>query len=186
MYPLFRFVKELVKFRNAPRLAVTETHVSTHLCWPWDLDPWIELNNGRTLTLFDLGRFPLVQRSGFTPVLRQRNWGMTVAGSSVRYRRRVRMFDRFTMLSRVAGWDHRFIYIDQSMWRNGDCCNQALIRAAITSAKGMVPPSEVMAALGAPQDSPALPAWIAAWCQADALRPWPPAIPPDAKAHLPA
>ena len=70
MYPLFRFAKEMIKFRNAPRLAVTGTHVSTHVCWPWDLDPWIELNNGRTLTLFDLGRIPMAQRSGLIPILR--------------------------------------------------------------------------------------------------------------------
>lgn len=186
MYPLFRFAKEMVKFRKAPRLAVTGTHVSTHICWPWDLDPWIELNNGRTLTLFDLGRIPLAQRSGLIPVLRERGWGITVAGSSVRYRRRIRAFDRFTMVSRVAGWDQRFVYMDQSMWTKAGCCNQVLIRSAITSANGIVAPAEVMAALGASSESPPLPGWIAAWSEADALRPWPPEIPPDAKAYLPA
>lgn len=185
MYPLFRFAKEMAKFRNAPRLGVTGTHVSTHICWPWDLDPWVELNNGRTLTLFDLGRIPMAQRSGLISILRERRWGITVAGSSVRYRRRIRAFDRFTMLSRVAGWDNRFIYMDQSMWKGSDCCNQVLIRAAITSPAGIVAPAEVMAALGAAAESPPLPGWIAAWSEADALRPWPPAIPPDAKAHLP-
>lgn len=184
MYPLFRFAKEMVKFRNAPRLGVTGTHVSTHVCWPWDLDPWIELNNGRTLTLFDLGRIPMAQRTGLIPVLRQRGWGITVAGSSVRYRRRIRMFERFTMFSRVAGWDHRFVYMDQSMWKGPDCCNQVLIRAAITSPTGIVSPPEVMAALGAPAESPPLPGWIAAWVEADARRPWPPMLDPDAKAHL--
>lgn len=186
MYPLFRFAKEMAKFRNAPRLAVTGVHVSTHICWPWDLDPWIELNNGRTLTLFDLGRIPMAQRSGLIPVLRDRKWGITVAGSSVRYRRRIRAFERFTMISRVAGWDHRFIYMDQSMWKGAECCNQVLIRSAITSAQGIVPPAQVMAALGASPDSPPLPDWIAAWIGADDTRPWPPQLPPDAKAHLPA
>ena len=62
MYPLLRFAKEMVKFRNAPRLDLLAPHVSTHRCWPWDLDPWIELNNGRTLTLYDLGRLPMAVR----------------------------------------------------------------------------------------------------------------------------
>ncbi|MCZ0963060.1 acyl-CoA thioesterase [Paracoccus benzoatiresistens] len=186
MYPLFRFAKEMVKFRNAPRLDITGVHVSTHVCWPWDLDPWVELNNGRTLTLFDLGRIPMAQRSGLIPVLGENNWGITVAGSSVRYRRRIRAFDRFTMISRVAGWDQRFLYMDQSMWKGADCCNQVLIRAAITSGQGIVAPARVMAALGASADSPPLPGWIAAWADADALRPWPPELPDGAKAHLPA
>lgn len=186
MYPLFRFAKEMVKFRNAPRLGVTDTHVSTHICWPWDLDPWVELNNGRTLTLFDLGRIPLAQRTGLIRVMRDHDWGITVAGSSVRYRRRIRAFQRFTMISRVAGWDRRFVYMDQSMWAGDACCNQVLIRSAVTSANGIVPPADVMAALGTSPESPPLPDWIAAWVDADARRPWPPVLPLDAKAHLPA
>ncbi|MFC0200841.1 acyl-CoA thioesterase [Paracoccus rhizosphaerae] len=185
MYPLIRFVKEMLKFRNAPRLAPTGSHVSTHVCWPWDLDPWVELNNGRTLTLFDLGRIPLAQRTGLIPVLRANGWGITVAGSSTRYRRRIRAFQRFTMVSRMVGWDDRFIYMDQSMWRGGECCNQVLIRSAVTSAQGIVPPAKVMEAMGHPAFSPTLPDWVAAWMQADAARPWPPHLPDDAKLHLP-
>jgi len=179
MYPLIRFVKEMVKFRNAPPLAVDEFHVSTHICWPWDLDPWIELNNGRTLTLFDLGRIPMAQRSGLIGILRERKWGITVAGNSTRYRRRIKMFDRFTMYSRLAGWDHRFIYMEQSMWKGAECCNHMLLRSAITSANGIVPPGEVMAAIGQSPDSPPLEDWVKAWIEADALRPWPPAIPAE-------
>lgn len=186
MYPLLRFAKEMVKFRNAPPLGMTDVHVSTHICWPWDLDPWIELNNGRTLTLYDLGRIPMAQRTGLVPILRARKWGITVAGNSTRYRRRIRAFDRFTMYTRCVGWDHRFLYMDQSMWRGGECCNQMLLRSAVTSSTGIVPPAEVAAALGVPTESPVLPDWIAAWAQADALRPWPPEIPAAAKPGLPA
>lgn len=184
MYPLIRFAKEMLKYRNAPALGPVDPHISTHICWPWDLDPWVELNNGRTLTLYDLGRIPLAMRSGLIPILKQKGWGITVAGNSTRYRRRIRVFNRFTMISRMIGWDHRFIYMDQSMWKGGECCNQVLIRSAVTSAKGIVPPSEVVAALGHEADSPELPEWIKAWVEADAIRPWPPELPEEAKQHL--
>ena len=184
MYPLIRFAKEVLKFRNAPKLGPLETHVSTHRCWPWDLDPWIELNNGRTLTLYDLGRVPFSVRIGLSAVLRQTGWGITVAGNTTRYRRRIRAFNRFTMLSRMIGWDHRFFYIEQSMWRNGECCNHMLLRMACTGPKGIVPPEEVCAAMGTDPQSPALPGWVQGWIEADALRPWPPHIPEDARAAL--
>ena len=184
MYPLTRFIKEVLKFRKASRLGLTDCHVSTHMCWPWDLDPWMELNNGRTLTLYDLGRIPMVLRTGLVPLLRARKWGITVAGSSVRYRRRVRAFHRFTMLSRVIGWDGRFIYMEQSIWRRGECCNHMLLRSAVTGPQGIVPPEEVVRALGHAPDNPALPDWVQAWIEADAARPWPPAIPEDAKAAI--
>jgi hypothetical protein len=64
MYPFIRLAKELVVHRNAPRLALGETHVTDALCWPWDIDMWMELNNGRTLTMMDLGRVVMFQRMG--------------------------------------------------------------------------------------------------------------------------
>ena len=54
MYPFLRTVKELIKYRNAMRLPIGGVHVSHHICWPWDLDMWGELNNGWTLSIFDL------------------------------------------------------------------------------------------------------------------------------------
>ncbi|MFV0384213.1 acyl-CoA thioesterase [Paracoccus sp. (in: a-proteobacteria)] len=184
MYPFLRYAKEIIKFRNAAALGPTEPHVSTHRCWPWDLDPWVELNNGRTLTLYDLGRLPLAHRLGVMAALKRKGWGMTVAGNSTRYRRRIRAFDRFTMISRVVGWDSRFIYMDQSMWKDGECCNQMLVRSAVTSDKGIVAPALLIEALGHPAESPPMPGWVMNWIEADAARPWPPLVPADAQHGL--
>lgn len=177
MYPFIRMGVELWANRNSPPLPILGTHVSTHTCLPWDLDPWRELNNGRTLTLYDLGRIPQGQRTGVHKALAANGWGMTVAGNSTRYRRRVRMFDRLTMHTRCLGWDHRFIYNEQSMWKGDDCTSHILIRSAVTSPDGIVPPARLLAALGQPDTSPPLPDWVQAWTKADALRPWPPARP---------
>ncbi len=174
MYPFARMAWQLWRFRDAPPLRLDQPHVSRHRIWPWDLDPWAELNNGRTLTLYDLGRLPMARRMGLERVLRAEGWYITVAGASVRYRRRVTVFRRATMVSRVAGWDARFFYIDQSLWVDGACTSQVLIRNAVAHGGGIVPPTQVLAALGQAADSPALPDWIAAWIAAEALRPWPP------------
>jgi acyl-CoA thioesterase FadM len=174
MYPFLRMAKELWRNRKAPRLPLTGAHVSHHLIWPWDLDPWVELNNGRTLTLYDLGRLPLGQRTGLDKVLLAKGWGMTVAGNTTRYRRRVRLFDRVTMVTRALGWDARFLYMEQSMWKGGECTSHVLVRSAVTSKAGIVPMAEVLAAMGQPVDSPPLPDWVQAWIAADAARPWPP------------
>jgi acyl-CoA thioesterase FadM len=101
-------------------------------------------------------------------------WGLTVAGSSVRYRRRVTVFTRLEMRTRCIGWDGRFLYMEQSMWKGDDCTSHVLIRSAIVSAKGIVAPSDMARAMGAAPESPALPDWVTAWIAADATRPWPP------------
>lgn len=174
MYPFIRMIKDLVKFRNAPAIGIFDTHVSTHICWPWDLDFWMELNNGRTLTLYDLGRVTLGQRVGLLKLLSRKKWGLTVAGSSARYRKRVRIFQKFEMRSRLVGWDEKFMYLEQSMWRKGACTSHVLIRSAITDENGLVRIERVTDAMGIDPVSPRLPDWVRAWSHAESLRDWPP------------
>lgn len=175
MYPFIRLAKEIVRARRLPRLPLTGTHVSHHICWPWDLDMFIELNNGRSLSLYDLGRIPLATRIGLDRVLARRRWGLSILGTSVRWRYRVRPFVRIKMRSRAIGWDARFVYIEQGMWfRDGRCAGHALFRTAVTDAHGIVPIDDVIAAMGRDDVSPTLPSWAQAWVTAEAERPWPP------------
>ena len=175
MYPVFRLAYQVLKHKNDPKIPFTGTFTSTHICWPWDIDIWWELNNGRTLTLYDMGRIPLAMNSGLWDALRKNKWGLTVAGSCPRYRRRVRVFDKVTLKSRAIGWDDKFIYIEQSMWKtNGDCASHALLRTAVTDKNGIVSPEIVAREIGFDGASPELPAWVEAWIDAEKLRPWPP------------
>lgn len=175
MYPVIRLAWQIFKHRKDPALSVQEPHVSQHYCLPWDIDLWWELNNGRTLTLYDLGRIPLAFRVGLIQALRENRWSLTMAGASVRYRRRIKMFEKIEMRSRAVFWDERFFYIEQSMWKkNGECANHALYRSAITSKAGIVPPHQVITAAGYTGDAPEAPDWVKAWIEADSVRPWPP------------
>jgi acyl-CoA thioesterase FadM len=175
MYPFIRMLKALWNVRSAAPLAFNEAHVSQHRCWPQDIDMWMELNNGRTLSLYDLGRIPLAKRTGLIGAIRSQNWGLTMAGVSVRYRRRIRTFEAFTMRSRAVCWDERFMYLEQCMVKaDGEVANHALYRAAITDKNGIVAPERVVAAIRGNAKSPPIPEWVANWIKADATRPWPP------------
>ena len=175
MFPFVRLAKEMFVASRQPPLGLTDMHISHHMVWPWDLDGFLELNNGRALTLYDLGRLGMGLRAGLIKTLKARKWGMTMAGSSVRYRRRLRNFERFQMRSRAVCWDDRFVYIEQSMWKaDGICASHVLYRAAVTDENGIVPPDRVLAARGQSAKSPETPDWIAAWIRAESIRPWPP------------
>lgn len=174
MYPFFRVAYALMRARRQPSVDPLSTQITHHRILPWDMDIFAELNNGRTLTIFDMGRFALGQRAGLMDMLRRENWGLTVAGSSVRYRRRLRMFDRVEMRTRLVGWDARFLYMEQSMWRRGEATSHILLRTAITDSGGIVPTDRVIAALGVSAPPPPLPDWVEAWIAAENARPWPP------------
>ncbi|MGE4611861.1 MAG: acyl-CoA thioesterase [Paracoccaceae bacterium] len=175
MYPIIRMLHQISKYRGKP-LSLGDTHISTHYCLPVDLDVWMELNNGRTLTLYDLGRIPMVQRLGFLDALKKNKWSFTVAGSSVRYRKRVTVFNKLEMRTKVAGKDNRFLYFTQSMWHDGEATSSALFRIAITNGKGIVAPNELTAAMGKSDWNPTLPDWVQAWIEAEGQRVWPPEV----------
>ena len=98
-----------------------------------------------------------------------------MAGVTVRYRRRIRSFEKFEMRSRAVWWDDKFVYLEQSMWKqNGECANHALYRSAIVDKNGIVSPETVMAAMGKNVERPEAPDWIKAWTKSEDLRAWPP------------
>lgn len=175
MYPFFRMAWQILKYRNQPMDDPLGVHVSHHICYPWDLDFAVELNNGRALSLYDLGRLPFAFRQGFHKTLPRMKWQMTMAGVVVRYRRRIRAFQAFEMHTRVVGYDDKFFYMDQSMWlRNGECASQAVYRVAIAGKHGIVPAEEVLRENFGYLPEITLPEWLQSWCDTEDKRPWPP------------
>ena len=176
MFPFVRLIKDMIVSSRQSPIGLADTHISNHICWPWDLDMMMELNNGRTLTLYDLGRFMASYRVGLFRALHRNKWSMAMAGCTVRYRRRIRGFERFEMRSRMVTWDDRFLYLEQSMWkRDGQCANHIVMRAAVTDKNGIVAPALVIKAMGYPDIAvPPMPDWIKAWSDSEAIRPWPP------------
>ena len=178
MYPFLRLATTLLRARNMPAMDILDTHVSRHRVRLNDCDMFAEMNNGRILTLYEFGRFEAGVRVGLLKALKKNGWGLTVAGSSIRYRRRLLPLERYEQRSRIIHWDERFVHIEQGMFKqNGDCASHLLIRTAVVGNGKAIPTEKVLAALGEPdRASPAAPEWAAAWMQAEAQRPWPPMV----------
>lgn len=172
MYPYLRLCKILIKARYGPPLHLSEESVLKMRVFSGDMDIYPELNNGRHLTLMDLGRMDLAQRTGLLRLVHKKKWGFAVAGASVRYRHRVKAFRGFKLHTRVAAMDGRWFYFHQNTIRKGILHSSALVRAGITSKQGLVPVKTVLDALGMSDWDPGMPAWVKAWSEAEELRPW--------------
>ncbi len=174
MYPFFRLAKTTLQARRKPKLKYSELSTIDFYCHPWDIDMFNEMNNGRVLTLFDLGRTDLAIRCDLMSTLMKQKWALVVAGSSVRYRKRVHMFDKITMQTQCVGADDKWFYLEQSMWVKGVPCSSVLIRAGITSKDGIVPPARVFEVMDQKQDEDEMPLWVREWIDSEQHRPWPP------------
>lgn len=174
MYPIYRLFTGILKAKKSTPLKFTDVSVIHFRCRAWDLDMFMEMNNGRVLTLFDLGRFDLALRTGLSAVLKKEKWGLVVAGSSIRYRKRVRFWDKVEMRTQVKDVDERWIYIEQSMWVNGEACSAVLLRTGITSKGKVIDPQLLQDTMGVKDVSFAKDTFIEAWKKSELDRPWPP------------
>jgi acyl-CoA thioesterase FadM len=174
MYPFFRLIGISLKASRAPAQSFDTEGVCHFRAHPWDIDMFGEMNNGRHLTLYDLGRFDLSIKAGLARILKEQRWGLVVAGCTVRFRKRIRMFDKVTMRTRLLGWDDRWFYLYQAMYVDGQPCSSALLRTGITKAGRTVATDEVAAAMGLDTTSAQLPDWANAWIGSDKDKPWPP------------
>ena len=52
MYPFFRLAKELYLNRQRPPMPLADTHVIHLRVRPWDIDPFLELNNGPAVAIW--------------------------------------------------------------------------------------------------------------------------------------
>lgn len=175
MYPFFRLGWTLWSARKLPPMNPLDLHVSQHRCRLSDCDIFAEMNNGRILTLYEFGRFEASVRMGLWALLKKRKWGFAVAGTSIRYRKRITPFERYEMRTRIATWDDRFFYIEQGMFkRSGECASHVLFRTAVVKGGRAVPTEKVIAELGVTDPRPDPAPWVQNWINAEATRDWPP------------
>lgn len=180
MYPYLRLAKVLLQAHLRPRIQVDDLAEVPMRVWLGDLDAYPEQNNGRHLTLMDLGRYDFAVRCGLYRAVRRRKWAFMIAGSSARFRHRLKPLRRYRLCTKLLGHDDRFFYFHQ-FTASGEAGGEsekvhssALIRGAVTSREGLVSIAEVAQELGAEEWNPEIPAWAQAWIDAEALRPWPP------------
>ena len=157
MYPVTRLITSGIRAWRSSCLPFDGISEIEFVCRPWDIDMFGEVNNGRQLTLYDLGRFDLAMRVGLLRVLKDNGWGLTVAGSSARYRKRIRAFNKVTMRTQAVGADDRWIYLAQSMWLGSTPASSLLVRTCVTQKGGSVPTEQVRQAVGAENWHPELP-----------------------------
>ena len=179
MYPFIRLgthaIKSAVRKQRGHALAITDTSEITLTANLSDIDHFVEMNNGRIFTLFDLGRNDFAIRAGLAKKLVKHRWGLVVAGSTIQYRKRVRLFDKVTIKTKLVGIDERWFYIDQTMWVKGQPTCHALLRTGVTNVVSgkVIPTAKVLEAIGGKDFVLPVDAGIQSWVQADKQRPFP-------------
>lgn len=132
-----------------------------------DLDIYAHMNNGRYLTLMDLGRIDLILRSPLKAAVKNNRWNPLVASILMRYRRSLKLFDPLILSTRVVCWDEKWFYIEQKFEKNGELMAAGLVKGLFAGPEGVIPTARVLEAAGTPAESPPMPPKIRQWIDAD-------------------
>jgi acyl-CoA thioesterase FadM len=130
-----------------------------------DCDVLLHVNNGRYLSLMDIGRIDHSGRSGLITMARARGWHAVAGGATIRFRRELRWRERYVLRTRLVGWDEGWSYWQQVFERaDGRLAARAYVKVAVLDGeRRRVPIAQVVEALGADPQSPPLPDGIVAW-----------------------
>lgn len=146
--------------------------------WPHDLDLNLHLNNGRYLTLMDIGRIDFVLRTGLWRPLMANKWSPIISTAAIRFRRELRPFEGFDIVTRLVSWSDTTAVMEQSFvsHRGGRVAARALVKAGFYARRdrAYVTVKRVVAALGVSEEeaqSPPMTREVEAFLKADsALR----------------
>lgn len=160
-----------------PRIAIPEGRSELTLrVLPNDLDFSLHMNNGRYLTVMDLGRLDLIIRTGLGAVVWANRWTPVANAAVIRFRRELRLLERYRLETRVVGWLDQAVLIEQTFVfaggeREGQVAARALFKGALYDRESSryVPVAELMRSLGIETASPPLPSDMEAFLATDRI-----------------
>ncbi|HEX6746750.1 MAG TPA: thioesterase family protein [Longimicrobium sp.] len=160
---IFRLLYTAIAALMRRRLAPLDESVVRFTVLPTDLDLNGHMNNGRYLTIMDLGRVDLLLRTGVVGAMRRHRWAGVVASVAVRFRRALNPFQRYELRSRLIGWDERWFFMEQRFTRRGELCAYALVKIQFSGREGRVAPQAMADAVHPGAESPPVPQAVRDW-----------------------
>lgn len=158
------------RVRREGRLAPTGIGRVRLTTLPTDIDLLRHMNNGRYLSLFDLGRWDLLVRTGLWDVMRRRGWYAVVSSETVTFRKSLELWQRFDVESRMIGHDDKAVYLEHRAVVDGEVYARAIVRARMMKRSGgTLSHEELFGAVGRPEGIPEVDPWVHDWAAASAL-----------------
>ena len=142
--------------------------------WLHDLDPSLHMNNGRYLTLMDLGRLDSLARAGILREVIRQKWTPIASTVTIRFRRELRLFQKFQLETRLVTWDATQVVMEQTFLieggpRHGQVAARALFKGGIYDRKDkkFVEIARLMTLTGVSAASPPVSPEVEAFLRAD-------------------
>lgn len=139
---------------------------------PTDTDILRHVNNGIYLSLMDLGRMDLMIRSGYWQKLRKLGWYPVATNTTVTYRRSLQAWQRYTLETKVIGFDDKAMFIEQRFVSGNEVYAVGLMRGRfLKRSGGTVSVAELGELAGVDPAALPIPEWMDRWAMDVTLPP---------------
>lgn len=164
-----RFIAVLIAGLFRPSLKPLEESSLHFRVWPNDIDINGHMNNGRYLTVMDLGRLDLIARTALAKMVLKLRWQPLVASVMIRYYRSLKPFQKYRLKTKVVGWNEKWFFIEQRFERKEHLIAVGLVKVLFRDHNGNVPTANVLNSVNVSIPSPDLPPAIIAWQEAEKI-----------------
>ncbi|MGC1520857.1 MAG: thioesterase family protein [Steroidobacteraceae bacterium] len=169
MFPWLRLIRVALGLVGAPRVDLLSTTRVNLRVWPNDLDVNLHVNNGRYLALADIGRLQWFVQTGALGVARKRQAFPVVGDAIAKFRRDLKVFQRFEIHTRLLGWNEKWGFIEHRFVRNHRVIGVVAIRGVFKGPEGPLDPGMLLTELAHAASSPRLPEWANCFQQSSEL-----------------
>lgn len=140
----FRLLIILFSSRWRTVMQPLDTSIITLRVLPNDLDLNRHMNNGRFLTIMDLGRLDLLKRTGTLNLALKNKWMPIVGTAKIDFQRPLKLWQRYELHSRICGWDEKWIYLEQTFYSNEKVIAEGRIKGLLRGRKGNIIPQDIV------------------------------------------
>lgn len=139
-----RLIYLLLKSYGKKRLEPLDTSIINMRVLPNDLDLNLHMNNGRYLTIMDLGRMDLLKRTGTLQLAVKNKWMPIVGTASIEFYRPMKLWQNYQLHSRISHWDEKWFYLEQIFYSREKLIASAFIKGLLRGKSGNIVPQEIM------------------------------------------
>ncbi|ABI73692.1 thioesterase family protein [Shewanella frigidimarina] len=132
---------------------------------PLDCDINMHLTNSRYPAFMDLARTYLIAEMGLMKQFLKNKWLPIVNAAEFTYIRDIKPFEKFTIETKIVGWDEKYFYIEHRMLTARGLHCIAHVRGVFVCRGKQVPIETLIAAAGYTGDTPEIPAEVVKWKQ---------------------
>lgn len=123
---------------------------------PVDLDILMHVNNGMYFSYMDFGRWDMIFRNGVYDLSRKKGWYSVVAGETIKFRKSLKLWEKFSIKTKVIGHDEKYFFIRQTFVKDSEIMAIGLVKVRfLKRSGGTVSTAEVLKEFKTPFIEPA-------------------------------